>query len=171
MDSIGLIRIMDHLNHGCDLAGNLIGPALGIHVGCGADPSKPDLEKEVARLEKKIEAGAEYVMTQPVYDPTTLERFFGMIQHLDVPVLVGILPLYSHKNAEFLHNEVPGMSIPEDIRERMRKAGSGEEAQAEGVAIAQEATLAARELGDGVYVMPPFNKVELAVRVIEALHR
>jgi homocysteine S-methyltransferase len=169
VDSIGLIRIMDHLNHGCDLAGNLIGPALGIHIGCGADPSKPDKEKEVRRLEQKVAAGAEYVMTQPVYDPKTLETFFGMTRHLEVPVLVGILPLYSHKNAEFLHNEVPGMVIPEDIRERMRKAGSGEKAQAEGVAIAQEATLAARELGQGVYIMPPFNKVDLAVRVIEVL--
>ncbi|MFI5184120.1 MAG: bifunctional homocysteine S-methyltransferase/methylenetetrahydrofolate reductase [Vicinamibacteria bacterium] len=169
VDSIGLIRIMDHLNHGCDLAGNLIGPALGIHVGCGADPSKPDMEKEVRRLEEKVAAGAEYVMTQPVYDPRTLERFFSMIRHLDVPLLVGILPLYSHRNAEFLHNEVPGMTIPDDIRERMRKAGSGEKAQAEGVRIAQEATLAARELAQGVYVMPPFNKVELAVRVVDVL--
>jgi homocysteine S-methyltransferase len=169
VDSIGLIRIMDHLNHGCDLAGNLIGPALGLHVGCGADPSKPDMEKEVRRLEEKVKAGAEYVMTQPVYDPRTLERFCSMIRHLDVPLLVGILPLYSHRNAEFLHNEVPGMSIPDDIRERMRQAGSGEKAQIEGVAIAQEATLAARELGQGVYVMPPFNKVDLAVRVIDVL--
>jgi methionine synthase / methylenetetrahydrofolate reductase(NADPH) len=170
VDSIGLIRIMDHLNHGCDLAGNLIGPALGIHVGCGADPSKPDMEKEVRRLEQKIAAGAEYVMTQPVYDPRTLERFLGMMGQLTVPVMVGILPLYSHRNAEFLHNEVPGMSIPEAIRERMRKAGSGEKAQAEGVSIAQEATLAARDVAQGVYVMPPFNKVDLAVRVIEVLH-
>jgi methionine synthase I (cobalamin-dependent)/5,10-methylenetetrahydrofolate reductase len=169
VDSIGLIRILDHLNHGCDLAGNLIGPALGIHVGCGADPSKPDMEKEVRRLEEKVAAGAEYVMTQPVYDPRAVERFLGMIRHLDVPVLVGILPLYSHRNAEFLHNEVPGMTIPEDIRERMRQAGSGERAHAEGVAIAREATLAARESAQGVYVMPPFNKVELAVRVIEVL--
>jgi homocysteine S-methyltransferase len=170
VDSIGLIRIMDHLNHGCDLAGNLIGPALGIHIGCGADPSKPDMEKEVRRLEQKIAAGAEYVMTQPVYDPRTLERFLELMGHLDVPVLVGILPLYSHRNAEFLHNEVPGMSIPDEIRERMRKAGSGEGAQAEGVAIAQEATRAARDVAQGVYIMPPFNKVDLAVRVIEALH-
>jgi methionine synthase I (cobalamin-dependent)/5,10-methylenetetrahydrofolate reductase len=169
VDSIGLIRIMDHLNHGCDLAGNLIGPPLAIHVGCGTDPGKPDVEKEVRRLEEKVKAGAEYVMTQPVYDPRTLERFFAMIRHLDVPILVGILPLYSHRNAEFLHNEVPGMRIPETIRERMRKAGSGEEAQLEGVAIAQEATLAAREMGQGVYVMPPFNKVDLAVRVIDVL--
>jgi homocysteine S-methyltransferase len=169
VDSIGLIRILDHLNHGCDLAGNLIGPALGIHIGCGADPSKADMEKEVGRLEEKVAAGAEYVMTQPVYDPRTLERFLSMIGHLDVPLLVGILPLFSHRNAEFLHNEVPGMSIPADIRARMEKAGSGEKAQAEGVAIAQEATLAAREKAQGVYIMPPFNKVELAVRVVEVL--
>jgi len=170
VDSIGLIRIMDHLNHGCDLAGNLIGPALGIHVGCGADPSKPDMEREVRRLEEKVKAGAEYIMTQPVYDPKTVEVFLNMIRHLETPVLVGILPLYSHRNAEFLHNEVPGMRIPDDIRERMRKAGSGEEAHAEGVRIAQEALLAARDRAQGVYVMPPFNKVDLAVRVIEALH-
>ncbi len=170
VDSIGLIRIMDHLNHGCDLAGNLIGPPLGIHIGCGADPGRADIEKEVRRLEEKVKAGAEYIMTQPVYDPKTLERFLGMIKHLETPVLVGILPLYSHKNAEFLHYEVPGMSIPEEIRERMRKAGSGDEARTVGVRIAQEALLAARELVQGTYIMPPFNKVDLAVRVIEALH-
>lgn len=169
VDSIGLIRILDHLNHGCDLAGNPIGPALGLLVGCGADPGKADVEKEVRRLEEKVKAGAEYVMTQPVYDPRTVERFLGMIRHLQRPVLVGILPLYSHKNAEFLHNEVPGMTIPEPIRERMRRAGSGDGAQAEGVAIAREALLAARDVAQGAYVMPPFNKVELAVRVIEAL--
>jgi methionine synthase / methylenetetrahydrofolate reductase(NADPH) len=169
VDSIGLIRIMDNLNHGADLAGNLMGPPLAIHVGCGADPSKPDVDKEVRRLEEKVKAGAEYVMTQPVYDPRTLESFLSLVKHLDVPILVGILPLYSHKNAEFLHNEVPGMSIPDDIRERMRKAGSGAKAQAEGVAIAQEAILAARDTAQGAYIMPPFNKVDLAVRVVEAL--
>jgi methionine synthase / methylenetetrahydrofolate reductase(NADPH) len=169
VDSIGLIRILSHLNNGCDLAGNPIGPALGIHIGCGADPSKPDREKEIRRLEEKVKAGAEYIMTQPVYDPRMVEQFLSTIKHLDTPVLIGILPLYSHKNAEFLHNEVPGMIIPDDIRERMRKAGSGEAAQQEGVRIAQEALMAAREVAQGAYIMPPFNKVELAVRVIEAL--
>jgi homocysteine S-methyltransferase len=169
VDSIGLIRIMSHLNHGCDLAGNLIGPSLSIHIGCGADPSKPDVDKEIRRLEEKVKAGAEYIMTQPVYDPRAVERFLALVRHLDTPILVGILPLYSHKNAEFLHNEVPGMTIPEDIRERMRKAGSGEQAQSEGVAIAKEALVAARDLAQGAYIMPPFSKVELAVRVIEAL--
>jgi homocysteine S-methyltransferase len=169
VDSIGLIRILDHLTHGCDLAGNLIGPALGLHIGCGADPSKPDQEKEIRRLEEKVKAGAEYIMTQPVYDPAAVEGFIGMVKHLQTPILVGILPLYSHRNAEFLHNEVPGMRIPDDIRERMRKAGSGEAAQDEGVAIAREALVAARALAQGAYIMPPFNKVELAIRVIEAL--
>jgi homocysteine S-methyltransferase len=169
VDSVGLIRILDHLNHGCDLAGNLIGPPLSLHIGCGADPSRPDMEKEVRRLEEKVKAGAEYVMTQPVYDPRTVERFLGMIRHLGVPVLIGILPLYSHRNAEFLHNEVPGMTIPEHIRERMRRSGSGEAGQLEGVRIAQEALLAARNLVQGAYIMPPFNKVDLAVRVVEVL--
>jgi 5,10-methylenetetrahydrofolate reductase len=169
VDSVGLIRIMDHLNHGCDLAGNLIGPALGLHIGCGADPGKPDIDKEVRRLEEKVKAGAEYIMTQPVYDIRTLETFLGLVKHLATPILVGLLPLYSHKNAEFLHNEVPGMTIPDAIRERMRKAGSGDDARLEGVRIAQEALLAARELAQGAYIMPPFNKVDLAVRVVEAL--
>jgi homocysteine S-methyltransferase len=170
VDSVGLIRIMDHLNHGCDLAGNLIGPALGLHIGCGADPSKPDQDKEIERLEAKVKAGAEYIMTQPIYDPRTLETFLKAAKPLNTPVLVGLLPLYSHKNAEFLHNEVPGMRIPDEIRERMRQAGSGDEARLVGVKIAQEALLAARELAAGAYIMPPFNKVDLAVRVIEALH-
>ena len=129
VDSIGLIRIMDNLNHGADLAGNLIGPSLAIHVGCGADPSKPDMEKEVRRLEEKVEGGAEYIMTQPVYDPRSLERFLSLMKHLDVPVLVGILPLYSHKNAEFLHNEVPGHEHPRrhpraHARGGLRRAGA-----------------------------------------------
>jgi methionine synthase / methylenetetrahydrofolate reductase (NADH) len=170
VDSIGLIRIMDHLNHGCDLAGRVIGPALGIHVGCGADPSKPDRERELRRLEEKVRSGAEYVMTQPVYDPRTLEEFILAARPLGVPILVGILPLYSYKNAEFLHNEVPGMTIPHDTRELMRRAGNGDAARATGVRIAQAALLAARELAQGAYIMPPFNKVDLAVRVIEALH-
>ena len=169
VDSIGLIRILSHLNRGCDLTGNPIGPPLGIHIGCGADPSKPDWDKELRRLEEKVKAGAEYIMTQPVYDPRQVEKFLKSIQFLQTPVLIGSLPLYSHKNAEFLHNEVPGMVIPPDIRERMRVAGSGEKAQAEGVSIAQEALRAGAGLAQGVYVMPPFNRVDLALRVVEIL--
>src|SRR5438093_12694852 len=108
-------------------------------------------------------------MTQPVYDPRTIEQFLDEVQHLRVPIMIGILPLYSHRNAEFLHNEVPGMRIPDDIRERMYKPGSGEAAQLEGVAIAQDALRAARALAQGVYIMPPFNNAELRVRVIQPL--
>jgi homocysteine S-methyltransferase len=169
VDSIGLVRIMDQLNHGCDLAGKPIGAPLGIHVGCGADPSKPDREKELRRLEEKIRSGAEYVMTQPVYDPETLESFVAAAKPFGVPIMIGILPLYSYRNAEFLHNEVPGMTIPDATRERMRQAGSGDEQRETGIRIAQDALLAARELAHGAYIMPPFNKVDLAVRVIEVL--
>jgi len=167
VDSIGLIRIMDHLNHGCDLAGNPIGPALALHIGCGADPGKPDVEKELRRLEEKVQAGAEYIMTQPVYDPRAIERFLEDSRHLNRPVLIGILPLYSHRNAEFLHNEVPGMAIPAEFRERMARVGSGPAARAEGIRIAQEALSAVRHRVAGTYVMPPFNRVDAALAVLE----
>src|SRR5207245_10304974 len=131
--AVGVSRTRDHPTHGRARAGNAIGPPLGIHSGCGTDPSKPDWDKEIRRLEEKVKAGAEYVMTQPVYDPRTVERFLSAVRHLQVPIMIGILPLYSHRNAEFLHNEVPGMRIPDDIRERMHKAGSGAQAQPAGV--------------------------------------
>jgi homocysteine S-methyltransferase len=108
-------------------------------------------------------------MTQPVYEPDLLEQFLERIEDCRVPVLVGILPLASSRNAEFLHNEVPGMQIPEAIRQRMREAGSGEKARTVGITVAQEALLATRHLVDGVYIMPPFGRVESAIRVLEAL--
>src|SRR3989441_225677 len=112
VDSIGLIRIMDHLNHGCDLAGNLIGPALGIHIGCGADPSKPDWDKEIRRLEEKVKAGAEYVMTQPVYDPATVEKFLSAVRHPQVAAKVGDLPRLSPPQPELLRNQAAGSGVP-----------------------------------------------------------
>ena len=107
-------------------------------------------------------------MTQPVYDPEVLERFLVDVAPLGMAVLVGILPLASYRNAEFLHNEVPGMSVPEPIRERMRKAGAGEDARKEGVAIAREMLTQVRQRVSGAYVMPPFNRVESALAVLEA---
>ena len=169
VDSIGLIRIMSHLNHGCDLAGNPIGPALGIHIGCGADPSKPDHDKEIRRLEEKIKAGAEYVMTQPVYDPATIGQFLASIKHLDVPVLIGILPLYSHKNAEFLHNEVPGITVPDVVRARMKEAG--ERGLRAGIEMAQGLLRDVRtQHHAGVYLMPSFGRFEVVAEVLDALH-
>jgi homocysteine S-methyltransferase len=106
-------------------------------------------------------------MTQPVYSPEVLERFLDDIAPLGMPVLVGLLPLASHRNAEFLHNEVPGMQVPESIRERMRKAGSGAAARKEGVAIAREMLSSVRGRVAGAYVMPPFERFELALEVVD----
>lgn len=106
-------------------------------------------------------------MTQPVYDPAVLDRFLTDIAPLKVPVLVGLLPLASHRNAEFLHNEVPGMSIPEGVRERMRRAGSGPDARREGVAIAREMLAAVRDRVAGAYIMPPLERYELALEVVD----
>ena len=116
--------------------------------------------------QKKV-AGAELVMTQPVYSPAVLERFFDDVEPLGLPVLVGLFPLASYRNAEFLHNEVPGMQVPESIRDRMRKAGSGAAARKEGVAIAREMLAAVRHRVAGAYVMPPLERYELALEVLE----
>ena len=107
-------------------------------------------------------------MTQPVYDGRLIERFLDDIRPLELPVMIGLLPLASHRNAEFLHNEVPGMQIPEEIRARMAKVGSGPAARAEGVAIAREALAAVRHRVAGAYIMPPFDRVEAALEILRA---
>jgi homocysteine S-methyltransferase len=169
VDSVGLVQILSRLNRGLDLAGNPLGPALSFHIGVGVNPGAADFEVEVAKFKNKVEAGAEYCLTQPVYEPRYLEQFLEAIKGFRIPILVGILPLVSSRNAEFLHNEVPGMSIPDEIRERMRRAPTKEAAQQEGIAIARDALRAAKDLVEGAYLMPPFNRFELAVRVLEDL--
>jgi len=166
VDSIGLLRIAAGLNAGVDPAGKECEPTSFV-LATGAEPGAHDRERELRRLEEKKAAGAELVMTQPVYDPRTLDRFLDDSAPLGLPVMVGILPLASHRNAEFLHNEVPGMSIPAEYRERMAKVGSGPAARAEGIRIAQEALAAVRHRVAGAYVMPPFNRVDAALAVLE----
>jgi methionine synthase / methylenetetrahydrofolate reductase(NADPH) len=167
VDSIGLLRIAAGLNAGIDPAGKEIGGATRFVLATGAEPAAHDRDRELRRLEDKKLAGAEVVMTQPVYDPRTLERFLEDAAPLGLPVMVGILPLASHRNAEFLHHEVPGMSIPSEYRERMAKAPAGPEARAEGIKIAQEALDAVKRRVAGAYVMPPFNRVDSALAVLE----
>jgi homocysteine S-methyltransferase len=169
VDSIGLTQIANRLNQGLDLAGNPIGAPTSLHIGVGANPGALNLDEEMKRLNYKVEAGAEYLMTQPVYDLALFERFLNRIQGVKIPILVGIFPLASAKNAEFLHNEVPGMSIPEDIRKRMHEAGNGDAGRAEGIRIAQEALLACAPMVQGAYIMPPFNRFDMALKVLEAL--
>ncbi|MFN9812093.1 MAG: bifunctional homocysteine S-methyltransferase/methylenetetrahydrofolate reductase [Deltaproteobacteria bacterium] len=171
LDSIGLLRLVNGLNRGFDPGGKPLGGATRFLCATGAEPAAHDYDREIKRLRLKIEAGAELVMTQPVYDPAVLDRFLSDVEELDIPVLVGILPLASHKNAEFLHNEVPGMSVPLSIRERMRKAGPGEAGRREGVAIAREMLEAVKGRVHGAYIMPPLGRYELALRVIEGIVR
>ena len=166
VDSVGLLRIAAGLNAGVDPAGKPCEPTSFV-LATGAEPGAHDRDRELRRLEDKKHAGAELVMTQPVYDPRTLERFLDDARPLGLPVMVGILPLASHRNAEFLHNEVPGMSIPAEFRERMAKVGQGPAARTEGIAIAREALAAVKHRVQGVYVMPPFNRVDSALAVLE----
>ncbi len=171
LDSVGLLRLINGFNRGFDPGNKPLGEATSFLCATGAEPAAADYPRELRRLIAKRDAGAELVMTQPVYDPAVLDRFLTDVRPLGIPVLVGLLPLASYRNAEFLHNEVPGMSIPEDIRERMRKAGSGPEARDEGVRIAREMLSAVKDRVDGAYIMPPFGRHELALRVIEGIVR
>jgi homocysteine S-methyltransferase len=167
LDSIGILKLASRLNHGVDPGGKPLGMTTRFVLATGAEPAALNYEREIARLRQKKAAGAEFVMTQPVYDPRVLERFLDDCAPIGLPVLIGLLPLASYRNAEFLHNEVPGMQVPEAVRERMRKAGTGPAARKEGVAIAREMLAAVRHRVAGAYVMPPLERHELALEVID----
>jgi methionine synthase / methylenetetrahydrofolate reductase(NADPH) len=167
LDSIGLLKLAARLNHGIDPSGKPLGGTTQFLLATGAEPAALNYEREIARVRLKKAAGAELLMTQPVYDADVLKRFLKDIEPLALPVLVGILPLASHRNAEFLHNEVPGMQVPEAIRERMRRAGTGPSARKEGVAIAREMLAEVRSLVQGAYIMPPLERYELALEVMD----
>jgi len=165
VDAIGLLRIADHLNHSRDLAGNPIAQPTAFFLGCGFNPGAIDLAHELERLHQKIESGAEFVMTQPVFDPEKLLTALQKAGQINAAVFVGILPLASYRNAEFFQNEVPGMEVPAHILERMRGASEkGKEFGAqEGIAIARESLSALIPHVQGAYIMPPLGKVELAI--------
>ena len=169
LDSVGMLGMADGLNRGLDPTGKAIGGQTSFFLICGVEPAALDYDRELRRLEDKVRVGAQLIMTQPVYDPVVLDRFLDDTRELGVPVLVGLLPLASHRNAEFLHNEVPGMQIPSSIRERMATYGSGPEARAEGVRIAQEALLAVRDRVRGAYIMPPFGRYESALEILSCV--
>ena len=172
LDAIGLLQMASNMNRGVDPAGKpLPGGTTSFLLATGLEPGAADLDKEIRRLEKKKAAGAELVMTQPIFQTELLEEALRRIAHLALPVLVGVLPLVSYKNAEFLHNEVPGMRIPDEIRERMRKTPGGEAARREGVKIAREMLFAVRDHVQGAYLMPPLGRYELALEVLDGLKR
>ncbi|NLE52082.1 MAG: bifunctional homocysteine S-methyltransferase/methylenetetrahydrofolate reductase [Chloroflexi bacterium] len=165
--------IKRNLNTGIDQAGGSIGLPTTFLVGCALNINARALDREVKLLRKKIEAGADFALTQPVFDPTVIERFHeayaAQFGPLELPILVGILPLYGARHAAFLHNEVPGIEIPALLRERI--AAAGDASPQEGVLIAQELLQAIQPVAQGVYLMPAFGRYDLAAAVIDSLGR
>jgi methionine synthase / methylenetetrahydrofolate reductase(NADPH) len=171
IDAIGLTNMVNKLNHGLDLGNNPIGCPTAFCIGVGVNPGAINLEEEIKRFEYKVEAGAEYAITQPVFDAEQLCSFLKRIEHVRIPIVAGIWPLVSFRNAEFLHNEVPGVRVPQSIMERMRQASArGKEAgRDEGLKIAREMLLETRDVIQGVQVSAPFNNVRYALEVFSAL--
>jgi homocysteine S-methyltransferase len=167
VDSIGLVKVLRQLNQGLDWAGNSIGRPASFEIACAVNPVADDLELELDRFRRKIEAGAHFAMTQPLYDLEQLEQFVDRVGPLPIPLILGVMPLQSYKHAEFLHNELPGVSIPAAIRERMRQAG--ERGQVEGVLQAQEFLSAAQRHVQGVYFMPSFGRYEMVGELVKVL--
>jgi homocysteine S-methyltransferase len=168
VDAIGLVNIVHNLNSGLDIGGNPIGSATPFVIGVGANPGVPNIDEEIRRFEYKVEAGGQYAVTQPVFDLNLLEQFLKRIEHCRIPVLAGIWPLTSARNAEFMKNELR-VSIPDSILERMGKATSAEAARAEGTAIAREMLLHVRGMVQGAQISAPFGRYSTASDVLEVL--
>src|ERR1700678_716211 len=168
VDSIGLVNIVHNLNRGLDIGGNPIGNSTAFLIAVGANPGSPNIDEEIRRFEYKVEAGAELAVTQPVFDIRLLEQFMRRVEHCRVPVVAGIWPLTSTRNAEFMKNELR-VSIPDEIFARMAKATTADAARAEGVAIARDLLAAVKDMVQGAQISAPFGRYSCAVDVLEAL--
>jgi len=168
VDAIGLVNIVKNLNHGLDIGGNPMGSQTAMLIGVGANPGAPNMDEEMRRFEWKVEAGAEYVVTQPVFDLRLLEAFLKRIEHVRVPVICGVWPLTSFRNAEFMVNELR-VPVPDDLMERMRRVDNAEKARDEGVAIAREMVAAVRHVVQGVQLSAPFGRYQMALDVAEGI--
>jgi homocysteine S-methyltransferase len=166
VDSIGLANVITRLNHGLDLAGNPIGEPTGFTIAVGVNPGAINLDEELKRLDWKIEAGAEYIITQPVFDIKIFERFMKRIEHVKVPLICGLWPLVSYRNAEFMNNEVPGASVPDEIMERMRKTSTKEEGFAEGIKIAKETFQQFKSEVAGVQMAAPLGRIDAVFDIL-----
>ena len=171
IDAIGLTNMVNKLNHGLDIGNNPIGEPTAFSIGVGVNPGAVNMDEELRRFEWKIEAGAEYAITQPVFDIEQLRDFLKRIEHCRIPIIAGIWPLVSFRNAEFLHNEVPGVHVTSEIMERMRAASaiSKEAGRDEGLKIARESLLEVRALIQGVQVSAPFGNVKYALEVFSVM--
>jgi homocysteine S-methyltransferase len=168
VDAIGLVNIVRNLNHGLDIGGNPMGSQTALLIGVGANPGALNMDEEIRRFEWKVEAGAEYVVTQPVFDLDLLEAFLKRIEHVKIPVLCGIWPLTSYRNAEFMVNELR-VPVPDKFMERMRRVDDAEKARAEGVAIAREMVARVSRMVQGVQLSAPFGRYQMAVDVAAAI--
>jgi homocysteine S-methyltransferase len=168
VDAIGLANIVNNLNHGLDIGGNPMGSQTALVIGVGANPGALNPDEELRRFEWKVQAGAEYVVTQPVFDLELLERFLRRIEGLKIPLVAGIWPLISYRNAEFMVNELR-VAVPERYMERMRRAATAEQARQEGIAIAREMVERVRGMVAGVQLSAPFGRYEMAIEVAEAI--
>lgn len=171
VDSIGLTNVVSFLNRGIDIGGKRLSQSTSFLIGVGANPGAINLDYEISRFEWKVDAGAEFAITQPVFDFSLLENFLKRISHCRIPLIAGIWPLVSLRNAEFMHNEVPGARVPAEVMERMRKAQevSADCARKEGVSIAKEVVSDLKGLVQGIQISPPLGKYELALEVLKAL--
>ncbi len=168
VDAIGLTNIVNNLNHGLDIGGNPMGSQTALLLGVGGNPGALNMDEEIRRMEWKAQAGAEYIVTQPVFDLDLLEEFLKRIEPFKLPVVCGIWPLTSYRNAEFMVNELR-VPVPEPLMERMRRADSAEKARQEGIAIAQEMVVRVRKLVQGVQLSAPFGRYSMAIEVAQAI--
>jgi homocysteine S-methyltransferase len=168
VDSSGLIRILKGMNEGHDAAGSSIGAQASFHVGCALNLNMTDEETahEIEKYHRKIEAGAQYIMTQPIYETAPLTRFLQRVGTPPIPLLLGCIPLHSSRHAEFLHNEVPGITIPESVRTRMREAEDG---HAMGLQLAQELLQEAQRMIQGVYLTPSYGRYDVVSELTSML--
>jgi methionine synthase / methylenetetrahydrofolate reductase (NADH) len=168
VDAIGLTNIVNNLNQGLDLGGNPMGSQTALLLGVGANPGALNMEEELRRFEWKVQAGAEYVVTQPVFELDLLEQFLRRIEHAKIPVICGIWPLTSLRNAEFMVNELR-VPVPDQFMERMRRADNAEKARQEGVAIGREMVERVRHMVEGVQLSAPFGRYSMAIDVADAI--
>jgi homocysteine S-methyltransferase len=168
VDAIGLVQVAANLNRGLDIGGNPIDPPTGLFIGVGANPCAVDLEREIERYFRKIDAGAEFAITQPVFDPEALLRFLDRVEtyRRKIPVLAGVWPLLSFKNAEFMNNEVPGVVVPKAILERMSRCRTREDGRKAGIEIARGIVEKISDRVNGFQVSAPMGHVETALAVL-----
>jgi homocysteine S-methyltransferase len=169
VDSVGHTNVITRLNHGLDIGGQGIGTPTGFHLGVMVNAGAENLDSEVRRFEYKVEAGAEFAITRPVFDAATFERLYRRLESARIPILVGVWPFENVLDAEFMANEVPGVRVPDQVLERMRAAKDEHEAAAQGIAIARETLLAVRGSVSGVHIAAPGGRIDSALAVLEGI--